>query len=163
MRRISLWVLSTLSALVLLFSYSTSTSGVTLASGSLQTPVVSLPSASGTSSAPSTSSQATSGATSSGGTDPSTASSVTGAVASTRWGPVQVKLSVSGGKITQVSVVQYPSGNSRDQEINSYALPVLIKETMAAQSAKVDMVSGATVTSGGYLQSLQSAIDQAQL
>jgi uncharacterized protein with FMN-binding domain len=74
-----------------------------------------------------------------------------------------VQLTVQNGKITAVSVVQYPNGNGRDQEINSYALPILVQETITAQSAKVDMVSGATVTSDGYLTSLQSAIDQAGL
>jgi uncharacterized protein with FMN-binding domain len=59
--------------------------------------------------------------------------------------------------------LQYPNGNGRDAEINSYALPILIKETTGQQSASIDMVSGATVTSGGYLQSLQSAIDQPNL
>jgi uncharacterized protein with FMN-binding domain len=88
---------------------------------------------------------------------------VTGAVASTEWGPVQVELTVDGGTITKVSVLQYPSGNGKDDEINSYALPILTSETIDAQSASIDMVSGATVTSGGYLQSLQSALDQANL
>jgi uncharacterized protein with FMN-binding domain len=74
-----------------------------------------------------------------------------------------VQLTVKAGKITQVSVVQYPNGNGRDQEINSYALPILTQETTEAQSASIDMVSGATVTSNGYIQSLQSAIDQANL
>jgi uncharacterized protein with FMN-binding domain len=76
---------------------------------------------------------------------------------------VQVELTVNAGKVTDVQVVQYPSGNPRDQEINSYALPVLIQETLDAQSADIDMVSGATVTSVGYAQSLQSALDQAGL
>ena len=88
---------------------------------------------------------------------------MTGSVAQTRWGPVQVELTVAGGKITKVSVLQYPSGNGKDQEINSYALPILVQETVDAQSASIDMVSGATVTSDGYLQSLQSALDQANL
>ena len=58
---------------------------------------------------------------------------------------------------------QYPNGNGRDQEINAYALPILIQETLDAQSANIDMVSGATVTSDGLPQSLQSALDQAGL
>jgi uncharacterized protein with FMN-binding domain len=62
-----------------------------------------------------------------------------------------------------VDVVRYPSGNGRDQEINSYALPVLVQETLRAQNAHIDMVSGATVTSGGYLRSLQAALDRAGL
>ena len=58
-------------------------------------------------------------------------------------------------------MLQSPSGNGRDLEINGRALPVLMQETIDAQSAKIDMVSGATVTSDGYLPSLQSALDQA--
>jgi uncharacterized protein with FMN-binding domain len=88
---------------------------------------------------------------------------VTGTVAQTRWGPVQVQLTVDGGTITSVSVLQYPSGNGTDQQINSYALPILVQETVDAQSSDIDMVSGATVTSEGYLESLQSALDSAGL
>jgi uncharacterized protein with FMN-binding domain len=84
-------------------------------------------------------------------------------VANTQWGPVQVQLTVSGGKITKVNVLQYPNGNPKDGEINDYALPILTKETVDKQSASIDMVSGATVTSTGYIQSLQSAVDQANL
>jgi uncharacterized protein with FMN-binding domain len=84
-------------------------------------------------------------------------------VANTQWGPVQVQLTVAGGAISKVTVLQYPSGNGKDQEINDYALPILTKETVDAQSAQIDMVSGATVTSNGYLESLQSALDQANL
>ncbi len=76
---------------------------------------------------------------------------------------MQVQIRVSGGKITDAGVVQVPQGNSRDLEINSYAVPVLNSEVVQAQSAQIDMVSGATVTSDGYLQSLQSAIDSAHL
>jgi uncharacterized protein with FMN-binding domain len=83
--------------------------------------------------------------------------------ADTRWGPVQVKLTLKNGKITDVAVVQYPDGNPRDQEINASALPVLVKETLDAQSADVDMVTGATVTSDGYIRSLQAALDKAGL
>jgi uncharacterized protein with FMN-binding domain len=88
---------------------------------------------------------------------------VTGSVADTQWGPVQVRLTVTGGTISKVTVLQYPSGNGKDQEINDYALPILTQETVDAQSAQIDMVSGATVTSNGYLESLQSALDQARL
>ncbi len=99
--------------------------------------------------------------TSGSGSSAAAGQTVTGSVAQTRWGPVQVELTVSGGKVTAVNVLQYPNGNGRDQEINSYALPVLVQETISAQSANIDMVSGATVTSDGYLTSLQSALDQA--
>jgi uncharacterized protein with FMN-binding domain len=70
---------------------------------------------------------------------------------------------VKDGKITDVTVPEYPTSNREDQQINSSALPVLVQETISAQSAKIDMVSGATVTSQGYLQSLQSALDEAGL
>ncbi len=144
MRRIALWASTTVTVLVLLFGYHTSTSG----------PTVTDVYAAGTP-APTTSGASTNGA--------STSRTVTGSVAQTRWGPVQVALTVTDSSITGVSVPRYPTGNSRDREINSRALPILVKETMSAQSAKVDMVSGATVTSNGYLQSLQSALDQAGL
>jgi uncharacterized protein with FMN-binding domain len=84
-------------------------------------------------------------------------------VAQTRWGPVQVVITVSGGKITAVDVPTYPTANGRDQQINAFAIPILKRETMSAQGADIDTVSGATVTSRGYIQSLQAAIDAAHL
>jgi uncharacterized protein with FMN-binding domain len=74
-----------------------------------------------------------------------------------------VEITVAGGKITKVDVVEYPQNNQRDVEINDYAVPALVQETIDAQSARIDMVSGATVTSGGYLESLQAALDKAGL
>src|SRR5512142_2729731 len=116
--------MSTLTVLVLLFGYHTSTSSSAAAGG---TSSISVPATGGTASG------SVSGSTGSSSTGSSTGSStsgtVTGAVASTRWGPVQVQLTVANGKITNVSVVQYPSGNGKDQQINAYALPILIKET----------------------------------
>jgi uncharacterized protein with FMN-binding domain len=176
MKRLTFWILSTVSAVALLFGYHTSTSGAlatssatsVVAGGNGVTPVTGSSDTSGNTSSGNTSSGNTaSGNTASSGSSGSSSSSskktVTGSVAQTRWGPVQVQLAVAKGKITDVSVVQYPNGNGRDQEINSQALPILIQETVSAQSAHIDMVSGATVTSGGYLESLQSAIDKAGL
>jgi uncharacterized protein with FMN-binding domain len=74
---------------------------------------------------------------------------------------VQVQITVTNGKITKATAVVYPTENGRDQEINAYAVPTLQQETLSAQSAQIDMVSGATYTSDGYIQSLQSALDQA--
>jgi uncharacterized protein with FMN-binding domain len=177
MRRITYWALSTLSALVLLLGYHTSLSGPS-ATGSPTSIVAPVTGAASTSSGGTTTSSGTNppdqstGASSSASSPASatpkastkaTTSTVTGSVAQTRWGPVQVQLTVSGSKVTKVAVTQYPNGNGRDEEINSSALPVLIQETLDAQSAQIDMVSGATVTSGGYLESLQSALDQAHL
>lgn len=148
MRRIVLWLLSTVTAVVLLFGYHTSTSGP---AATAQTPV-------GASLA--TNSTTTSSG-SGGGDGPAGGTTTTGRTAQTRWGPVQVQITIdAAGTITDVEVVEYPSGNGEDQRINSYALPQLVQETLDAQSADIDMVSGATVTSGGYLQSLQSALDQ---
>ena len=145
MRRIVIWLASTITIVVLLFGYHTSTNKSTSAA--------TVPSAS----APTTTSSPQGG--SSGNS--SNIKTYTGSVAQTRWGPVQVKITVQDGKVTKVTVLQQPNGNRRDQEINDQALPILIDETVSAQNAKIDMVSGATVTSEGYLQSLQAAIDEA--
>ena len=161
MRRITLWALSTLSALVLLFGYSTSTSGPQPTTPPSATYSSGTTGGSGTSSS---GGSGTSGSASSGaGSDATAPRTVTGSVAQTQWGPVQVQLDIRNRRITDVSVVQYPNGNGTDQEINSYALPILTQETVDSQSAHIDMVSGATVTSNGYLESLQSALDQAGL
>ncbi|WP_029432164.1 FMN-binding protein [Blastococcus sp. URHD0036] len=161
MRRIVLWVMSTLTVLVLVFGYSTSTSSrMSATSDSSVVEPVTGTASSGSGSSGSSSSGSSGSATSGGGADPVT---VTGDAASTRWGPVQVQLTVQDGTITDVSVVRYPDGNGRDQQINARALPILVRETLAAQGAGIDMVSGATVTSNGYLDSLQSALDQAGL
>ncbi|MBW8481222.1 FMN-binding protein [Actinomadura parmotrematis] len=144
MRRITLWMLSTVAALVLMFSYRTSLHGTA--------PVR----ASGASApAPSASAAA--------GTQGSAAKTYQGSVAQTQWGPVQVTVTVSGGRITDVGVPTYPNGNHRDEEINAQALPRLKEEVLDAQSADIDTVSGATVTSDGYRQSLQAALDAAHL
>jgi uncharacterized protein with FMN-binding domain len=72
-----------------------------------------------------------------------------------------VEVTVAGDTITEVSVLQQPNGNPKDVEINDEALPILVRDTLDAQSADIDMVSGATVTSEGYLESLQAALDEA--
>ena len=116
--------------------------------------------------APAPAASSSSGANSGTGSGGSTATgtrTVTGETAQTRWGPVQVKITLTNGRITDVSAVQSPSDNPRDQEINSYALPELRREVLSAQSASIDTVSGATYTSDGYRQSLQSALDSAGL
>jgi uncharacterized protein with FMN-binding domain len=148
-KRIASWLLGTVTAVTLLFGYHTSTSGPATAGET----VVAAPTAPENS--------GSSGSTTSGSTG--TGTTVTGSVASTRWGPVQVSITVTDGKITAVDVPQYPTGNGKDRQINASALPILTKETISAQSADIDMVSGATVTSQGYVTSLQSALDQAGL
>ncbi|MFC7531104.1 FMN-binding protein [Actinoplanes sp. GCM10030250] len=87
----------------------------------------------------------------------------TGDTVQTQEGDVQVAITVAGGRITAVSVPVHPSGSQRHDEISGRALPQLVEATLAAQSADIDAVSGATYTSAGYQESLQSALDAAQL
>jgi uncharacterized protein with FMN-binding domain len=165
MRRIALWLASTATIVVLLFGYHTSTnktaaSAAPSSSGSSAT-------STGTSPSPSspTASAGSSSASPAPSSSPSSASSepqsYTGSVAQTRWGPVQVQITVAEDRITKVTVLQQPSGNPRDVEINDQALPILVRDTLDVQSAEIDMISGATVTSDGYIQSLQAALDEA--
>jgi uncharacterized protein with FMN-binding domain len=151
-KRIVLWLMSTLTVVMLLFGYHTSTSSQP---GTGVTSSLSAPAAPG--------SGTTSGSAADGRSSSASGTTVTGTSASTRWGPVQVRLTVDGGTITDVTVVEYPSGNGRDQQINARAIPILVQETLDAQSADIDMVSGATVTSEGYVESLQAALDKAGL
>lgn len=169
MKRIGFWLLSTVSGLVLLFGYHTSTSSQLPASTEAPFASGGTTSASRTASAagPGSGSGAGGGSggstgsrsSSSSGTAPAT-TTVTGDTIQTQWGPVQVGLVMKGATISKVTVLQYPDGNPHDAEINAQALPILIQETQSAQSAHIDMVSGATYTSGGYIQSLQSALDK---
>jgi uncharacterized protein with FMN-binding domain len=76
------------------------------------------------------------------------------------FGVVQVQLTFQNGKITDVQALQMPSDQRHSSEISSYAAPQLRSEVLQAQSAQIDTVSGATYTSMGYIQSLQSALDQ---
>jgi uncharacterized protein with FMN-binding domain len=85
--------------------------------------------------------------------------SVDGNVANTVYGPVQVQLVVRTRKIVKVNILQQPASTQEDLQIGQYAFPKLIGETLTLQSARIDTVSGATYTSGGYIQSLQSALD----
>lgn len=78
------------------------------------------------------------------------------------YGPIQVSAAVAGGKITNVTMLQNPYDHPRSRQVADYATPILIKEAIAAQSANVDVVSGATETSQGFIEALQSALDQAK-
>jgi uncharacterized protein with FMN-binding domain len=84
---------------------------------------------------------------------------VTGKVASTVYGPVQVELVVKSHKIVKVAVLEQPTNTIHDIQIGEFAFPKLISETLTAQNAKIDAVSGASYTSAGYISSLQSAVD----
>ncbi|MFF4348396.1 FMN-binding protein [Streptomyces sp. NPDC001530] len=115
---------------------------------------------SGSGSAGSGSSGSGSSGSSSSGSSSAQAKTVTGDVAQTQYGPVQVRITVSGGRISKAEAVQAPSGGTSDQK-TALAIPKLNQEAVAAGSADIDAVSGATYTSGGYKQSLQSALDKA--
>lgn len=155
MRRILIALGTTLSGLVLLFSWPTSlhrTIGATATSGTA--PASSTAGSQTSGSAPSTDGSA-GGAPASG--------TFTGAASSTRYGPVQVQVTVADGVVTDAVAIDFPSRDRHDQEINSYAIPLLEQQTLELQSAGLDMISGATVTSRAYAASLQDALDQAGL
>ena len=84
---------------------------------------------------------------------------ITGKVANTVYGPVQLELVVKSHKIVKVAVLEQPTNTIHDIQIGEFAFPKLISETLTAQNAKVDAVSGASYTSAGYISSLQSAVD----
>ncbi|MEP6649296.1 MAG: FMN-binding protein [Lapillicoccus sp.] len=139
MRRIAMWALCTVTVLVLLFSYGTSTSSrfapsqaAILAREQAEPPEY-LPE-SGT---------------------------FDGDAVITRFGKVQVRITVADARITSVEALQAPTGDRHNDLINHRAVPILNAEVVRAQSAEIDLVSGATLTSQGYMQSLQSAIDKA--
>jgi hypothetical protein len=159
-RRITFWIMSTIAALVMLFGYRTSLAGptpATTATAAANAPGI-VPG--GGAPAPAPSAGSASGAAGAVPVPPENLT-VNGSVAITRWGPVQVQVTIAGGRIADVVVLQQPSDNPRDQEINSYALPRLHDEVVRAQSARIDGVSGATVTSDGYRESVQAALDAA--
>jgi len=91
---------------------------------------------------------------------PAGETAVDGKVASTSYGPVQIQLIERSGKIVKVAVLVQPTNTLHDVQIGEFAFPKLISETLAAQSSKIDAVSGATYTSAGYIKSLQSALDK---
>lgn len=157
LRRIVLASAATVSGMVMLLSLKPHAAQDVAAGSSSTAPQGS------SSAAPAPSSSSGSSSSSSSGSSTSGSKSYTGDTVQTRWGPVQVRITVKSGKITDVTALSYPSDNPRDQEINSYAIPQLRSEALSAQSANIDTVSGATYTSDGYKQSLQSALDSAGL
>jgi uncharacterized protein with FMN-binding domain len=92
-----------------------------------------------------------------------TTKTILGKAAQTEYGTVQVQLGVRDGKIVSARTAQSPHSSANSVQINAHALPILNKEVLSVQGAGIDAVSGATVTSGAYKQSLQSALDEAHL
>jgi len=147
-RRIAAALATTTTGLVLLFAYPTSLDR-TMKVADVGTG----------SAAPVTSGAATAAPGAAAATD----ATYDGTTVQMRYGPVQVRITVISGQITTADAIQLPSGNSYDDQVKQHAVPILVKESLAAQSAKIAMVSGATYTSNAYVQSLQSALDQAHL
>jgi uncharacterized protein with FMN-binding domain len=150
MLRAVLAIIGTAAGLVFLLSFKTHGTSAAI------TPPAAVSSPSGTPAAPSAARTPSSTSTA-----PAATRTVTGTAAGTRYGPVQVKITVKNGKLVEVDAVVYPQGDPRDAQINAYAIPELDKEALAAGSAQIDTVSGATYTSEGYVASLQSALDKA--
>jgi uncharacterized protein with FMN-binding domain len=157
MRRVILAICATAVGLVLLLSFKTQTQSA--APGTSPAAALGSP-APGTGAAGASASSTASSAQDSGAGG-GAAKTVTGAAWPTVYGPVQVEITVKAGKITAVDVLEYPRETPRDQQINAFAIPELNRETLAAGSAHIDTVSGATYTSGGYVGSLQNALDKA--
>jgi uncharacterized protein with FMN-binding domain len=152
LRRVILAICATAVALVLLLSFKTHTQATGAPPAAIASPA---PGAETGAAAP-----GEAGSASAGG---STGKTVAGAAWPTVYGPVQVQITVRGGRITAASAPRYPQETPRDEQINAFAIPRLNAETLAAGSARIDAVSGATYTSQGYIASLQSAIDKAGL
>jgi uncharacterized protein with FMN-binding domain len=171
MKRVIFSVLGTILGLTALLSFKSqnhATVGATLPSAALGTGSSSAagnpaPGATGSASAPPNPGQSTTTpAPSSPATTPAaTSKTFNGSAIQTRYGTVQVAVTVVDNKITNVSFLQLSSFDGRSADINSQAAPLLLQETLSAQTSNIDTISGATFTSEGYLQSLQSALDQA--
>ena len=151
MKRIVLSICGTVLGLVALLSFKTH--GHAVAGGAL--PSAGLPAASSSAPAP-----AHAGRSTSAPPNPSSVKTVAGTAVQTQYGVVQVQAKVSGTKILNVSFLQLTAYDGTSQQINSDAAPILLQETLSAQNAHIDTVSGASYTSQGYVQSLQSALDQ---
>jgi uncharacterized protein with FMN-binding domain len=152
MRRAVLAFGSTVAGLILLLSFRSHTA--TPASAGVSAAGTSSKSSAGAAPSASPSGGATGGTTAGGKV-------VTGEVVNGPYGPSQVAITLSGGKITKVTVLQHTDDGANSQQIDGNALPKLTAETLTAQSAKIDAVSGASYTSAGYIKSLQSALDKA--
>ncbi|MGX5682160.1 FMN-binding protein [Schumannella luteola] len=139
----------------------------TVSSGTTSTGSTSGSTSGSTGSTGSSSGSASTGSGSSGSSGSTTATTgatdgtYTGSSVGTRFGNVQVQVTISGGAITDVTAVHLTDHDGKSVQISNRAAPILAQEVLSAQSANVQMVSGATYTSRAYLESLQSALDQA--
>jgi len=152
MRRVIFAVTGTIAGLVALLSFKSHAPTLAAATGTTG----------GSSSSSSSSSSSVPGEFPTGSVSGSSAAgetTLTGHVANTVYGPVQIQLVVQDKKIVKVAILEQPTSTIHDIQIGEFAFPRLISETLTAQNAKVDAVSGASYTSAGYIASLQSALD----
>lgn len=169
MKRVAVWFATTATLVVLLFAYHTSTDRSTSggdADGSA-TPVARGRQFPGAGRSPSPTPSDRPRPTAAGSRRPkapataAASTTYTGRIIQTSRGPVEVRIVVRSDRIVAVAVPVHPGGDPLSVQINSYALPRLVQETRSAQNSHIDMISGATITSDGYRQSLQSALDKA--
>jgi uncharacterized protein with FMN-binding domain len=166
MRRAVPVIAATAGALTLLANFHTSPGGAAVttkrpaAGGATPATNGSAVAGAGTTAPPVTAGPASPGATATTD-DGGTPHTVDGPVVSTRYGDVQVRVTLQGNKVVDVQALQLPSDRSRSQRISQEAGPLLRSEVLQAQSPNIDIVSGATYTSEGYAQSLQGALDGA--
>jgi uncharacterized protein with FMN-binding domain len=163
MRRVVLAVGGTIAGLVMLLSFrthmgSTAVAGVSGTGGTAGSGGSTSSGSSGSASAASGAAAAAAAPVSAGS---GTGTVLTGNVIMTGYGPTQVQVTLNTGKIVKVTVLQHTNDGVNSQMIDGRALPLLNKETLTAQSAKINAVSGASYTSAGYIKSLQSALDKA--
>ncbi len=161
MRRVILAVVGTIAGLAALLSFKSHVPSIPAASAA--------GTSGGTAAAPTASSSSSGSSTTTvpgefpqgslAGKLPAGETAVDGHTASTAYGPVQIQLIVKDRKIVKVAVLQQPMNTIHDIQIGEFAFPKLISETLTAQDGKIDAVSGASYTSAGYIQSLQSALD----
>jgi uncharacterized protein with FMN-binding domain len=154
MRRVILAVTATIAGLVALLSFKSHAPTLAAATGTTG--------GSSTSSSSTSSSPSVPGEFPTGSAAPKLTagqSTLTGHVANTVYGPVQIQLVVQDKKIVKVAILEQPTNTIHDIQIGEFAFPRLISETLTAQNAKIDAVSGASYTSAGYIASLQSALD----
>jgi uncharacterized protein with FMN-binding domain len=159
-KRIFFAVIGTVLGLVALLSFKTQSAPLPTPAGGLPAAAASTPPSS-TPAPATTSGPAPPGRSRSSSASTPASKKFVGTAVQTRYGIVQVAVTASGTHVAAANFVQLTAFDGRSQQINSEAAPILLQETMTAQSAHIDTVSGATYTSDGYIQSLQSALDQA--
>ncbi len=158
MRRAAIVIATTAGGLVLVANFHTNPSGTPLATRS--GPALSTSPTSPDSTTPATTAPpASSAAGSTSSTAANAPRTITGPAVTTDYGNVQVRITLNGTRIVDAQTLQLPSDRSRSVRISQYAGPQLRAETLQAQSAHIQLVSGASYTSQGYIESLQGALD----